>query len=186
MKQILIAAFTALSFTACNDTATTTTSPSDTDSAKMSTTTATDSKEAKEERNKEIVEASLKGLDNGGNVDVVFKDAAPDMVDYGDGSMKPMKVDSVKGFLKMLLAAMPDYKGIDFTTVADGDNLMVYGTWTGTWKNDFMGSKATGKSFKIKDVDFFKLNDEGKITEHRSVTPMSEINRQIGMKMPAQ
>ena len=185
MKQILIAAFTALSFTACNDTATTTNNASDTDSTKMSTTTATDSKEAKEERNKQIVEASLKGVDDG-DVDVVFKDAAPDMVDYGDGSMKPMKVDSVKGFLKMWMAAIPDYKGSDFTTVADGDNVMVYGTWSGTWKNDMMGAKATGKSFKIKDVDFFKLNDDGKITEHRSVTPMSEIARQTGMKMPAQ
>ncbi|MEO6453309.1 MAG: ester cyclase [Ginsengibacter sp.] len=186
MKQILIAAFTALSFTACNDTATTATTTSDADSAKMSTATAPDGKDAKEERNKQIVEASMKGIENGGNVDVIFADAAPDMVDYGDGSMKPMKVDSVKTFLKGWMAAIPDYKGSDFTMVAEGDNVMVYGTWTGTWKNDFMGAKATGKSFTVKDVDFFKFNDDGKITEHHSVTPMSEIARQIGMKMPPQ
>ncbi|HUP12965.1 MAG TPA: ester cyclase [Niastella sp.] len=185
MKQIIIAAFTALCFTACNDSATTATTASDADSTKMNTTNAADSKDTKEERNKQIIEASMKGVENG-NVDEIFKDAAPDMVDYGDGSMKPMKVDSVKAFLKSYMAAIPDYKGSDLTMVADGDNVMVYGTWTGTWKNDMMGAKATGKSFKVNDVDFFKLNDDGKITEHRSVMPMSEISRQIGMKMPAQ
>ncbi len=186
MKQILVAAFTALSFAACNDTATTSTSASDSDSAKMSTATASDSKEAKEERNKQIVEAALKGLEKGDSVDVIFKDAAADMVDYGDGIMPPVKsLDSVKAGLRMFITAMHDYKGSDLKIVAEDDNVMVYATWTGTWKGDMMGQKATGKSFKVKDADLFTLNDDGKIIEHRSVMPMGEIARQVGMKMPA-
>ena len=68
--------------------------------------------------------------------------------------------------------------------VADGDKVMVYGDWSGTFKNDFMGMKATGKSFKVKDVDIFTLNDEGKITSHRNVLPWSAIMEQVGAKMP--
>ena len=68
--------------------------------------------------------------------------------------------------------------------VADGDYVIVYGTWTGTWKNDFMGMKATGKSFKVNDADIFKFNDAGKMMEHRSVQSMKTIAMQIGMKMP--
>ena len=186
MKQILLAAFTALSFMACNNTATTPTAVSDSATTNMSTGTTPNSKESKQERNKQIIESSMKGFENGGNPDVVFKDAAPDVVDYGDGSMKPVKsLDSARTGLKMWMTAVPDYKGSDFTTVADGDYVMVYGTWTGTWKKDMMGMKATGKTFKVKDVDIFKLNDDGKIIEHRNVLPMSEIGRQVGMKMPA-
>lgn len=186
MKRVLLAAFTALSLLACNDTATNRTTAS-TDSAGGMQKNENDTKEAKEERNKQTALGSERAFENKGTVDDVFKDADKDFIEYGDGNMKPIKgIDSVKSFLRMWMTAMPDYRGSDFTAVADGDNVMVYGTWKGTWKNDMMGQKATGKSFVVKDVDFFKFNDAGKITEHRNVTPMSEIARQIGMKMPAE
>lgn len=63
---------------------------------------------------------------------------------------------------------------------------MVYGTWSGTWKGDLMGMKATVKSFKVKDVDIFKFNDAGKVIEHRDVQSMNELSRQLGVKMPTQ
>jgi predicted ester cyclase len=182
MKQVFLAAFAALSLVSCNDAATDTATTSN-DTANMSRNT--DSKEVKEERNKQTALASAKSFDNGGNADGAFKDADKDIVDYGDGSMAPIKgLDSVKAGLKMMLAAVPDWKGSDFMAVADGDYVMVYGTWSGTWKNDLMGMKPTGKSFKVKDVDIFKFNDAGKIIEHRSVQSMNEIARQTGMKMP--
>lgn len=187
MKQIFLAVFAALFFAACNNDAATPTTGAAADTTKMNTDNASNDREAKEARNKQIVEASLKSFENGGNMEGFFKDVAPDIVDYGDGSVKPVKgIDSLRAFLKMWMTAIPDYKGSDFTTVADGDNVVVYGTWSGTWKSDLMGAKATGKSFKVKDADLFKLSDDGKILEHRNVVPMGEIARQIGMKMPAQ
>jgi predicted ester cyclase len=47
-----------------------------------------------------------------------------------------------------------------------------------------MGMKATGKAFKIKDVDIFKFNDAGKIIEHRAVQSNETMARQLGMPMP--
>lgn len=82
-------------------------------------------------------------------------------------------------------AAIPDLKGDNIMAAADGDHVMVCGDWSGTWKNDFMGMKATGKSFKVKDVDIFKFNDAGKIIEHRSVQSHETMDRQTGMSMPA-
>ena len=79
--------------------------------------------------------------------------------------------------------AFPDLKGTDFITVADGDYVIVYGTWSGTWKKDFMGMKATGKSFKVQDADIYKFNEEGKVTEHRGIQSHEVLAKQIGMKM---
>ena len=183
MKKIFVAAFTALLLSACNDAANNATTASH-DSAD-SNTTGTNSEEAKEVRNKQTALASIEGFRNGGNLDVILKDIDKDVVDYGEGSMAPLKsVDSIKANLKMWMAAVPDYKGTDFVAVADGDYVMVYGTWTGTWKNDLMGMKATGKAFKVKDVDIFKFNEAGKIVEHRGVQSNYEAARQLGMKLP--
>lgn len=160
-----------------NDSASTPTADSSSDMMNNST-------ESKEERNKQTVMASMEAMSKG-DVEGVLKDADKDVVDYGDGSSSSVKgVDSVKAGLKSWLAAVPDYKGTDMMAVADGDHVMVYGTWSGTWKNALMGMKPTGKSFKIKDVDIFTLNDAGKITEHRSVQSGSVMAQQLGMKMP--
>ena len=170
MKTLWIVAFAAFAFTACN-------------SSTAGSSDAT--QQAKEERNKRIALASVGAFEKG-NLDSVFKDVAPDAMDYGEGSNPPVKgVDSAKVGLKAWMAAIPNYKGSDFIAVADGDYAMVYGHWSGTWSKDFLGMKPTGRSFSIYDVDIFKFNDEGKIIEHRSVQSSKEAARQLGMDMPS-
>ncbi len=145
--------------------------------------TATQTEESKEEHNKQIVMASMKGIENH-DVAAVLKDAAPDIVDYGDGSMSPVKgIDSVRAGLTRWMQAYPDVKGSNLKYAADGDWVVVWGDWSGTWKNDFMGEKATGKSFKVEDADIFRLNNAGKITEHHSIqSPMTSM-MQVGAHM---
>lgn len=181
MKKLLLIALAAIFFTACNDS----TSASATDNTTDSTRELT--QEEKEERNKETALASLRSFTGETKIDSVFQFAGEGFTDYGTGEMPPIQgIDSAKASLQMWLNAVPDFKGSDFVAVADGDRVMVYGTWTGTWKNNFMGMDATRKSFKINDVDIFKFNDAGKIIEHRGVQSMEEIAKQIGMKMPGQ
>jgi predicted ester cyclase len=179
MKKLLVLAVAASFLLSCNDksgSATATTTADD--------STKVDSPEAKEERNKQTALSSVKAFDGETSADEVLKDADKDVIDYGSGEMEPMKgVDTSKTMLQSWLNAIPDYKGSDFNAVADGDYVFVYGTWTGTWKNNFMGQDATRKSFKVKDVDIFKFNDAGKIVEHRGIQSMNEVARQIGMKM---
>ncbi len=125
--------------------------------------------ESKQDRNKKVIMASMENFMKG-DLDSAFKDAAPGFVDYGDGTMPPMKgVDSLKSFIKMFEASVTDYKGENLEYYADGDHVLVPGDWSGVFKHDLMGIKATGKSIRFKDVDIFKLNDDGKITEHRAI-----------------
>lgn len=180
MKRFFFIAFTLLAIASCNESVQDDGAPD----TKKDTTVAGMSVEDKEERNKKTALASINAITTR-NVDEILKDATPNSIDYGEGSMPPAKgVDSIKVGLKSFLDAFPDYKGDNLEAVADGDYVYVSGDWSGTFKNDLMGMKATGKSFKVKDVDIFKFNDEGKITEHRAIVPISVVMEKVGAKMP--
>lgn len=177
MKKLLTIAVIAMLLTACNNEAK---KEAETKDAGTSTAAAT---ENKAERNKKTALASVGGI-NSHDPEIVLKDAASNATDYGDGTMKPMSnLDSLKMGIKGWLTAFPDVKGENLKAIADGDWVVVWGDWSGTWKGDYMGQKATGKSYKVKDVDIFKFNDEGKITEHHNVQSWVTIASQIGMKM---
>jgi predicted ester cyclase len=179
-KSLLLVAATAILFAACESNATKT--AGGTENKMSDSTTATT--ESKAERNKKIIMASYDAMGSH-NVNEMLKDCAADCVDYGDGSMPPIKgKDSIAKMLTTMMSAFPDYKGSDLKYVADGDWVMVWGDWSGTWKGDFMGMRATNKSFKMKDVDIFKLNDAGQIVEHHNVQSPNMMMMQVGAAMP--
>ena len=179
MKKFFLSAFLAALFlTACNDAA-------KDDGVAGDNQSANASQDDKEERNKKTALASMEAINTTHNVDSILRDATPDAVDYGEGSMPPVKgIDSIKVGFQQFLNAFPDYKGENFHAVADGDYVYVSGDWSGTFQKDLMGAKATGKSFKIKDVDIFRFNDAGKIIEHRAIVPWGVVMQQVGAQMP--
>jgi len=139
------------------------------------------SSESKQERNKKIIMASMESF-NKGDLDATFKDIAPAFVEYADGTMPPItNIDSLKGFIKMVKASIEGYKGENLQYYADGDHVLVHGDWEGVFKNDLMGIKATGKPIRFKDVDIFKLNDEGRVVEHSSVQNLGAVLMAAGM-----
>jgi predicted ester cyclase len=147
--------------------------------------TMSSSAESKAEKNRQTALASVKAF-SAHEWDAVFKDVTADGADYGDGSMPPVKnIDTVKAGMKAWVTAFPDVKGENLMALsdADGSHVIVVGEWTGTFKNDFMGMKATGKSFKYWDGDLFNFNDDGKITSHRSIQSNMTPMAQVGAKM---
>ena len=143
-----------------------------------------DSAEAREERNKQTAMASVNAI-IGGDVEGTLKDVAADAIDYGDGSMAPVKSkDSITVMLKNWRESISEYKGENLMALADGDYVAVVGDWTATFKKDFMGMKTAGKKVKMKDVDIFKFNSDGKITEHQNVQSSAEMMKQLGIPAP--
>lgn len=138
--------------------------------------------ESKAEKNRQTALASVMAI-NSHDADAVLKDAAPGVADIGDGSMPAVKgVDSVKASMNAFLTAFPDVKGenLEALSNADGSKVVVLGTWSGTFKNDFMGMKATGKSYSgIKDADIFAFDENGKVASHgyvqNSITYMNAV-----------
>lgn len=175
MKPLLIIA-AAISFVAlsCNN------SPTTTASSDSAATTPVVTKTDLAEKNKQTALASMEGINNH-NVDQVFKDASNDIVDYGNGGGHEIKgIDSVKKNLQDFLNSFPDIKGENLMALADGNHVAVFGDWSGTFKKEMMGMKPTNKSFKMKDVDLFTFNADGKITEHHSVQSAEYMMMQIG------
>jgi predicted ester cyclase len=157
-----------------------------TDNSETSTTKTTDSasQESAEARNIRVAKESIAALNNH-DVDGMFKNASSDVVDYGDGNMPPMNsVDSTKMIMKEWFTAVPDMKADNSQYFADGNKVVVISEVSGTWKADMMGQKATNKSFKYMDADIFTFNDQGQITEHRSIQDQGPVMSNIGMQMP--
>lgn len=175
----MAAIWTALN--GCNGSSTTTVSTSD------SSKTSVDGKQSKEKRNKQIVLAAMDAASRN-NADEVLKSAAADIIEYGDGTHPPIKgLDSLSVQMKKWMdaskTAFPDFKVSGTMAAASGDTVLVWGEVSGAWKGAFMGQKPTGKSFKMYGVDYFILNDAGKIIEHRATPSDAEVARQTGMKM---
>lgn len=136
-------------------------------------------------RNVKTAMASCEAL-NKHDANAVYKDCSSDFVDYGSGEGKPMtKIDSLKANMQGFFNAMPDFKGENMQAIGHGDSVVVLADWGGTFKKDYMGMKATGKSFKVADADIFTFNKEGKITTHRSVQSQAAFFAQLGISMPA-
>ena len=111
-----------------------------------STASANNSEESKEERNKQIAMESVRAVNNN-NPDEALKSFDADAIDYFDGSGPPMKgLDSIKAGVKMWMNNIEGYKGENLEAVADGNKVLVYGDWSGTFKGGFMGMKVAGKN----------------------------------------
>lgn len=142
-----------------------------------------DSSAKRAERNRATALASMEAYNNH-NAEGVLKDAASDLVDYGDGSGMVVKgKDSLKTMMDKYFKAFPDTKGENLTVMADQNKVAVFGTWSGKFTNEFMGIKPTGKSYKYDDVDIFTFNDAGQITEHRSTQSNKVMWMQLGVNM---
>ncbi|HEY8734666.1 MAG TPA: ester cyclase [Puia sp.] len=177
MKQLLVFIVLSVIIMSCNNNNPSASSNID------SVANARSAKDSILERNKATALASVQAFSTG-KMDEAFKDVTPDAMDYGDGTMAPIKgVDSIKSMIMGFMAAFPDYKGENFLVIGDGDHVAVFGDYTGTFKKPFMGIKPTGKTFKVKDVDLFTFNNDGKITEHRSVQAGNTIMEMVGARM---
>lgn len=131
--------------------------------------------ETKQERNKKVIVANMDAFAKR-DVDAMVKEVAPVCTEYGDETMPPStNTDSTKAFLKMLMNSFENYTASNGQMVAEGDYVFYYADWSGIFKKDLMGFKATGKPFKYKDCDIFKFNDDGKITEHHSIQNMAAM-----------
>ncbi len=171
-KTIFVLAGSLFLLASCNDGTTASTAGGTVDSSAIK-------KEMKEERNKKTAMASIEGIEKR-DADQVLKDATPDAVDKGNGERPPVKGrDSTKAGLKMWLDAMESVKASNLMYVADGDYVFVYGDWEGKFKSDFMGMKTAGKSYKVKDVDILKFNDDGMIVEHSNVQSDQTVMSQL-------
>jgi steroid delta-isomerase-like uncharacterized protein len=111
--------------------------------------------------------------------DVVEAFFAADFVSHTNPPGLPEGVEGVRRFFAMFRDAMPDADVTIDELIVDGDRAAVATTIRGTHTGELLGLPATGRRVEIVGVDLVRVCD-GKIVEHRGLTDIVGLMRQLG------
>lgn len=95
----------------------------------------------------------------------------------------PLVKQGAQGFKEFFSAwfiAVPDWDYTLKKILADGNEVWVYGAYTGTLKNDWLGIPAAGQQYTFDAVDIFRVQD-GQLAEHWDVMDIYGLFKQLGV-----
>jgi steroid delta-isomerase-like uncharacterized protein len=134
-----------------------------------------------QERNKDQFQRLYDEAINTGDIARANLYITPDRPD-NDPSLPPEMTRDREGFelfFRMFRAAFPDQKfDIEFM-VAEGEKVIAYCMVEGTRVGDFLRIKASGKRFKVRNIDICRFNAEGLIAEHWGIFDLAGMMRQL-------
>lgn len=84
-----------------------------------------------------------------------------------------------KEFFSTWFASVPDWQYSLKKMVAEGEEVWVYGTYSGTLQKDWLGIPASGQKYAFEAVDVFRVED-GKLAEHWDVMDIYGLFKQLG------
>jgi steroid delta-isomerase-like uncharacterized protein len=111
--------------------------------------------------------------------DVVDDFFAPGFVSHNNPPGFPPGVEGVKRFFTMFRDAFPDVEVEIDEMVVEGDRVAAATTFTGTHQGELMGVAPTGRRVSVTGIDIVRVAD-GKIVEHRGLTDIVGLMRQLG------
>lgn len=112
-----------------------------------------------------------------GNLDMVRELFAPSYVVHLTGAEKAGGHDFIRSFVSDLRAAFPDLRVEVEVLVTDGNRVAWQRTNRGTFKSDFQGIPATGRSMLWRDMVVTRY-EKGKIAEEWGVSDFIARSRQ--------
>ncbi|GIK38366.1 MAG: hypothetical protein BroJett011_21990 [Chloroflexota bacterium] len=133
------------------------------------------------EQNKALVRQLVEEAINQGNMSVVDEFLIPDFVEHEElpPGIPPGR-EAPKVLFTMLRSAFPDFKATIEHLIAEGDEVVLHMTWTGTHEGEFMGIPPTGKRISINVIDILGIA-EGKFVEHWGVMDSMAMMQQLGV-----
>jgi steroid delta-isomerase-like uncharacterized protein len=108
-------------------------------------------------------------------VDAFF---AEEFVSHNNPPGFPPGREGVKRFFEMFRDAFPDVTVAIDDLVAEGDQVAVATTFTGTHEGELMGIAPTGRRVSVTGIDIVRVED-GRIAEHRGLTDVVGLMRQL-------
>ena len=133
------------------------------------------------EQNKALVRQLVEEAINKGNISVIDELLIPDFVEHEElpPGIPPGR-EAPKVLFTMLRSAFPDLKATIEHLIAEGDEVVLHMTWTGTHKGEFMGIPPTGKRISINVIDILGMA-EGKCVEHWGIMDSMAMMQQLGV-----
>jgi len=133
------------------------------------------------EQNKALVRQLVEEAINQGNISAIDELLIPDFVEHEELPPGiPSGREAPKVLFTMLRSAFPDLKATIEHLIAEGDEVVLHMTWTGTHEGEFMGIPPTGKRISINVIDILGLA-EGKFVEHWGVMDSMAMMQQLGV-----
>ena len=133
------------------------------------------------EQNKALVRQLVEDAINQGNMSVIEEFLIPDFIEHEElpPGIPPGR-EAPKVLFTMLRSAFPDLKATIEHLIAEGDEVVLHMTWTGTHEGEFMGIPPTGKRISINVIDILGMA-EGKLVEHWGVMDSMTMMQQLGV-----
>ena len=85
----------------------------------------------------------------------------------------------VKAFFRHYLDAFPDTKVVMDDVIEEGDRISARFTYSGTFREPFMGYRPNGAAVQMRSIDIWRVKD-GKFVEHWDELNLLEVFQQIG------
>src|SRR5688572_11034303 len=133
------------------------------------------------EQNKALVRKLVEDVINQGNISMIDEFLIPDFVEHEElpPGIPPGR-EAPKVLFTALRGAFPDLKATIEHLIAEGDEVVLHMTWTGTQEGEFMGIPPTGKRISINVIDILGIA-EGKFVEHWGVMDSMAMMQQLGV-----
>jgi predicted ester cyclase len=112
------------------------------------------------ERNKTTIHRFITEVLEKGNISFINQLCAPNYVNRMSGQ----SIESLKQIQGLVKTAVPDWHFTTENLVAEGDEVVVRFTITGTVTGSVMGSKPSGKAISVRGLTYYRLAN-GKIVE---------------------
>jgi predicted ester cyclase len=133
------------------------------------------------EDNKNIVRRFITEILTKGDTSVVDQLVGPE---YKNLLFPTQGVEAFKQFIAMTNTAISGKKYTIENILAEGDQVVVRFTFSGTYTGSIMGSKPTGNFFSVPGLVFYRLAN-GKIVEDAPFTS-PDLMHLLGIPMPEQ
>jgi|SRR5579859_5574096 len=130
------------------------------------------------EDHKRLVQRVYEEFTNQRQLDLADALFSPDFVDHGAPATR-RGAEGVKETTRAFLAAFPDFKFEIEAMVAEGDQVHVRGTISGTQQGAYAGLPASGKHARWSAMDDFRF-ENGKIVERWTERNRIALLKQLG------
>lgn len=132
------------------------------------------------EMNKATIHRWAEEVLNQGQLDAIEELFAPEYADHTNPPDFPPGREGHEQVIALYHVAFPDFHYAVEYTVAEGDLVVVRGTYQGTHRGAFFGIPPTGRQITTTGMHLFRLAN-GKIAEHWCNNDDLGVMRQLGV-----
>ena len=132
------------------------------------------------EANKALVRRWVEEVVNKGNLAAIDELLALDYLDHTNPPGWPLGREGHKQIIALYHTAFPDFRYTVEHAVAEGDMVVVRGSYDMTQEGEFFGIAPTGKQVTTTGMHLFRIADN-KILEHWCNNDDLGVMRQLGV-----